>query len=181
LQKLNAGQFAQAVQAFETADTYPENLEVGRPADGGHSPKVFYLLGKAYQKLGNTAKAAECFQTAGTSEGGRRGAVTEQSFFRSMALQELGKNADSNNEINRLTESVERQLNSPAVVDEYSKFGEDGSRSERLAQLQYQLGLVQLARGESEKAAASFKTAVQANPDLVWAKVFLEHGEELLK
>jgi len=67
------------------------------------------------------------------------------------------------------------------VVDEYSKFGEDGSRSERLAQLQYQLGLVQLARGESEKAAASFKTAVQANPDLIWAKVFLEHGEELLK
>ncbi|MCL2119998.1 MAG: DUF5107 domain-containing protein [Planctomycetaceae bacterium] len=174
MKKMNDGDFAGALRDFEMADTYPENLEVGRPSGTpGHTPKVFYFMGKAYQGLGNDAKAGECFETAAQSRRGRRSDASETAFFTGMALQELGRQTDADREINALADAVQRQRESRELIDQYSKFGEDGSRSERVAQLQYLSGLVHLARGEKEQAAREFQTAIKANPDLIWARQFL--------
>ena len=174
MKKMSEKDYAGAVRAFEIADTYPDNLEVGRPSGAaGNNAKVFYFKGKAYQGLGNEAKARESFETA-QAAGRRRGEANEMVFFRGMALKELGRQGEADSAINSLAEEVKRQRESRELIDQYSKFGEDGSRSERVAQLQYLLGLVHLARGEREQANREFQTAIKANPDLIWAKQLLE-------
>ena len=173
MKKMSEEDYAGAVRSFEIADTYPDNLEVGRPSGAaGNNAKVFYFKGKAYQGLGNEAKARECFEIAIAA--GRRRDANELAFFRGMALKELDRPAEADAEINALSEAVRRQRESRELIDQYSKFGEDGTRSERVAQLQYLLGLVHLARGEREQANAEFQTAIKANPDLIWARQFLE-------
>ena len=173
MKKMHEKDFAAAVKEFETADSYPENLEVGRPSDAGaHNSKVFYFLGKAYQGLKNDAKAKESFETASKSDRWR--SADERAFFRGMSLKELGDTEGFEKEIKGLADGVKKQRESKELIDQYSKFGEDGSRSERIAQLQYLSGLIHLARGEMEQAEKEFQTALQANPDLIWARQFLD-------
>jgi tetratricopeptide (TPR) repeat protein len=174
IQKLKQKDYNAAVREFELADTYPDNLEVGRPAANSHSAKVFYYLGISYLGLNNADKAQKCFQTAVSDKSGSGGA-SELSYFRSMAYQKLGDNEAAKKEIDQLEKSVSQQLSSREMIDEHSKFGEDGSRSERLAQLQYLNGLVELAKGNRDKAKELFETAVKTNPDLIWAKQLGEY------
>jgi tetratricopeptide (TPR) repeat protein len=171
IRKLKAKDYNAAMREFELADTYPDNLEVGRPSTNSHSAKVFYYLGMSYLGLNNADKAKASFQTAVAD---KSGGASELSYFRSMAYRELGNDAAAKKEIDQLAESVSKQTSSREVIDEHSKFGEDGSRSERLAQLQYLNGLVELAKGNRDKAKESFETAVKANPDLIWARQFSE-------
>ncbi|MDR2754841.1 MAG: DUF5107 domain-containing protein [Planctomycetaceae bacterium] len=169
IQKLKQKDYHAAVREFELADTYPDNLEVGRPAANKHSAKVFYYLGISYLGLNNTDKSKSCFQIAVDDTSGSGGA-SELSYFRSMAYRELGDDAAAKKEIEQLEKNVTQQLSSREMIDEHSKFGEDGSRSERFAQLQYLSGLVELAKGNRDKAKELFETAVKANPNLIWAK-----------
>jgi tetratricopeptide (TPR) repeat protein len=172
---LNNKKYAAAIREFEQADRYPENLEVGRPAGGGHSPKGFYYMGEAYRKMGDKEKAGQSYETAANVPTRRGGAVSEDVFFRALALRETGHNREADNLIKDFQEEVEKQLNSPDVIDEYSKFGEDGSRSERLAMLSYMKGLIYLYEGDQAKAKENFRTSVQMNRNLIWPKIFLNY------
>jgi tetratricopeptide (TPR) repeat protein len=175
LRLLRAKRYTAAIAAFEKADLYPENLEVGRPAGaGGHSAKVYYYMGEAYRQTGNTEKANRCFETAASSEGlRRRSALSEDLYFRTLALRALERTAEAADLLRTLKDEVARQLNSPSLVDEYSKFGEDGSRSERLANLHYLHGLVLLAEGNRAEAREAFTLSLRMNRNLIWAKQLL--------
>jgi tetratricopeptide (TPR) repeat protein len=173
LEKMKQKDFAGAVKEFEIADTYPENLEAGRPSGGGHSAKVFYFLGKAYQELKNDVEAKKAFETSSQSDVHRRWA-SELAFFRGMAFKELGDLTSAGKEFDALAESVTKIKEDKEEIDEYSKFGEDGSRSEKLAQLHYLTGLLYLAKDDQKTANQEFQTAVQTNPDLIWARQFLK-------
>lgn len=174
---LNSKKYADAIKEFELADLYPENLEVGRPATGGHSPKGFYYMAEAYKLMGNSAKAKECYEIAAAAEQRRRRRaavpVSEDGFFRALAMREIGRNAEADQLIQSLKQQVDEQLNSQVSVDEYSKFGEDGSRAERTATLHYLNGLVYRATGDVARAQEEFRTAIQMNQNLIWPKVFL--------
>jgi tetratricopeptide (TPR) repeat protein len=169
---LQAGSYAAAVREFEKADLYPENLEVGRPAGGGHSAKGFYYMGQAYKRMGNRTKANECFETASAETRGFRwrSPLTEDLYFRTLSLRELERTAEADNLLKTLKDGVAQQLSSQVLVDEYSKFGEDGSRSERLANLHYLNALVYLAEGDKAKAKEAFDLSLRMNQNLLWAK-----------
>jgi tetratricopeptide (TPR) repeat protein len=170
---LNAKSYTAAIREFEKADLYPDHLEVGRPAGGGHSPKGFYYMGEAYKHSGNREKAAAAFETAAEDRSLRFRPLSENLYFRALALHELGRTEEADKLIETLKEGVDRQLNSQVLIDEYSKFGEDGSRSERLANLHYLNGLVYLAEGNKAKATEAFHLALRMNQNLIWAKQFL--------
>jgi hypothetical protein len=57
-------------------------------------------------------------------------------------MREIGRNTEAGQLVETLKQQVDEQLNSQVLIDEYSKFGEDGSRAERLANLHYLNGLV---------------------------------------
>ncbi|KAA6333454.1 hypothetical protein EZS27_018136 [termite gut metagenome] len=172
---LNSKKYAAAIEEFENADLYPENLEVGRPDGGGHSIKGFYYMGEAYKRVGNQGKAKSSFETVANAKQNRRmsGLLSDNTFFQAQALKELGKTAEANKLVQALKEEVKNQLNSSASVDEFSKFGEDGSRTERLANLHYLNGLVCWFEGNKTNARAEFNQSLQMNQNLIWPKQFL--------
>jgi tetratricopeptide (TPR) repeat protein len=169
-----AGNYAAAIRSFDRADLYPENLEVGRPFGGGHSAKGFYFLGRTYRRLGQGEKAKACFETssraAGFRGGGRGAPVSEEACFRALSLCELGRAAAADSLLGSLKDGIARQLSSPSLVDEYAKFGSEGSHSESLAQLSYLSALLALAEGDRDKAGESLALALRMNPNHLWAK-----------
>jgi tetratricopeptide (TPR) repeat protein len=172
---LEGKKYNAAVKEFETADLYPENLEVGRPAGGGHSAKGFFYMGEAYKRAGNREKAQAAYEVAAASGQGRRALALlgDHTFFCAQALKELGKAGEASQLIRSMKEEVKKQLDSPASIDEFSKFGEDGSRAERLAGLHYLNGLAALYEGDKAAARGEFAQALQMNRNLIWAKQFL--------
>lgn len=176
LNLLNSKMYDAAIQEFEAADLYPDNLETGRPSDGGHSPKGYYYMGLAYKAKGDADKALDCFETAaGDQLSSRRRSGTPQSlsenvFFQAQSLKELGFSKEADQLIKSLKSQVDEQIKSPEVIDEYSKFGKDGSNTEHPAYLRYLNGLVFLYEGNNQVAQAEFAQALQMNSNLIWAK-----------
>ncbi len=170
LKLANSKKYDAAIKEYTVADTYPDNLEVGRPGSGGQYAKIYYYMGKAYAAKGDKAKAKESYEIAarGSTSRGR----SEGDIFRAMANQELGNNAAAETLIDACKKYVDEQLNSSSLIDEYSKFGEDGSHSQRLGQLFYLNGLVYYAQGNKIKANEEFAKAMKANQNLIWPKQF---------
>ncbi|MDR0431266.1 MAG: DUF5107 domain-containing protein [Tannerellaceae bacterium] len=175
MELLNNKKYAAAAKEFEKADLYPENLEVGRPAGGGHSPKGFYYIGEAYKRMGNAAKAKESYEIAAAAQTRRWRGTSDDMFFRALSMRELGRQAEAGEIISSLKKEVGEQLGSQTIIDEYSKFGEDGSRAERLANLHYMSGLVSWYEGNMPEAKKEFQTALRMNQNLIWPKVFLSN------
>lgn len=174
---LKSGKNKEAIKEFETADLYPENLEVGRPETGGHSAKGYYYMGKAYQALGNKKKAKECFDIAANNQVRRRRMqlASENTLFNALAMNEIGKSAESKELMQKLSAELDSQLAGRVSVDAYSKFGEDGSRDERIANLNYLKGLLECTNGNESSGKALLQKAIDMNPNLIWAKQFLNH------
>ncbi|MDR0700019.1 MAG: DUF5107 domain-containing protein [Tannerella sp.] len=171
---LKGKKYTAAIKEFELADLYPANLEVGRPVDGGHSPKGFYYMGEAYQQLGDTDNAKRCFETASAEPKDQQIPVSENTFFRAQALRALGRNFEAGQLVKSLKEEISKQRRNYRLIDEYSKFGEDGSRTERLANLTYLNGLVALYEGDTHKARTELQEALRINRNMIWPKQFLK-------
>lgn len=167
-----AGQYKEAIAEFDRADEYPENLEVGRPSGGGHSAKGYYYKGKSYQALGNKKQAAAAFKVASVNEQRRgRAVVSENTLYKAFSLRELGKAAEANTLLEQFTTELDKQLGGSVSVDAYSKFGEDGTANDRLANLNYLKGLKLVTEGNEAEGKALLKKAVSLKPNLIWAQI----------
>lgn len=173
---------AKALDDFLAAGTFPRNLETNELSTGPVVAKVAYHQGLAYEALGQTDMAHEAFERCIATAGGgnewsrRRGAGDESKYFVAMSQKHLGRTAECEQSIKELQEYVDRQLAQSgvtSVVDIYSKFGEDGSRSTITARNIYIQGLVNLAQGDKAEARKNFTRSLEINPSNVWAKYFL--------
>ena len=173
---LSDKQYAEAVKEFQAADLYPENLEVGRPQSGGHSAKGFYYMGKTYLQMGQKKKAQEAFAMASQNKGRGWGDrfISENTLFRALALKETGQTKEGDDLLQRLNDEINRQLEGKVIVDAYSKFGEDGSSAQRRASLAYLKGLTERALGKDAVGKIMLQKAIDLNPNLIWARRFLE-------
>jgi tetratricopeptide (TPR) repeat protein len=169
----NSKKYDAAIKEYALADTYPDNLEVGRPDNDGQYAKIYYYMGKAYAAKGDQVKAKESFEKAAADTRERSSRYrSEHDIFRAMAYQELGEKAKADELIDACKKYVGEQLASKSLIDEFSKFGEDGSQSQRLAQLFYLNGLVYYAQGDKAKAGEEFAKALKANQNMIWPKQF---------
>ena len=176
LRKMEAKDFAGAQKDFETALTYPENLQAGRPGDAGTEPKVRYCL-------------AQCRKAQGDGKGFRtelqnalKGWVTpgEMNFYRVLALRELGGDsakdiATNLAELKKGVETLEKPQ--PKVIDAYAKFGGSNSPMERAQdnawKAKYLRGLLAVAEGRDADAQALFREVAAKKPALLWAKTWI--------
>ena len=169
-----AKKYDAAIREYAAADTYPERLEVGRPDSGGPRAKIYYYMGLAYAGKGDRAKAEECFAEASAGARGRpRFWRSEQDVYRAMAYRKLNDRAAADELLDACRKYVDEQLQSRSLIDEYSKFGEDGSPSQRLAQLFYLQGLIRYAEGDTARADEAFSNAVKANLNMIWPRQFI--------
>lgn len=171
LQKMAAKDFSAAQKDFETALTYPSNLQAGRPGDAGTEPKVRYCL-------------AQCRKAQGDEVGYRaelekalKGWVApgEMNYYRFLALAELGKSVEAAAQLEELKKGIaalEKPL--PRVIDAYAKFGGSNTPAERVgfrtAQALYLRGLVARAEGNTAEAKKLFGQALKERPAMIWAK-----------
>jgi tetratricopeptide (TPR) repeat protein len=169
LARLDAGRAAEALQDFLLADSYPENLQAGRPGDAGQTPKIHYYTALAYRALGQGDQAREQFRRA--LDG--RVANGEMSYYRFQTCRELGDAAGAADQMQRLLSAI-AALERPDAVDAYAKFGGENTPAERVGhrttESLYLRGLVAKADGKTADANALFGQALKERPSMIWAK-----------
>jgi tetratricopeptide (TPR) repeat protein len=173
LAKLAAGQGAEALRDFQAANTYPENLQAGRPGNAGQAPKIHYYTAQACRALGDGGRAqAELRQAL---EG--RVANGEMDYYRLLVCRELGDAKGEAEQKQRLQAAI-ATLERPETVDAYAKFGGENTPNERAghrsAEAAYLKGLAAQAENKPGEAKRRFAHALQERPSLIWAKYFLQ-------
>ena len=124
------GRNKEALAYFERANTYPSNLQAGRPGDAGTAPKVFYWIAQCKKAMGDAAGCKAALEEA------LKGWIFagEMDYWRFKACKELGRDADAAEHIPAIKKAIadlEKPL--PKVIDAYAKFGGENSPMERAA------------------------------------------------
>ena len=175
--ELKAGRAKEALADFQKAGEYPENLSVGKPKSDPRTPQVAYFTGRAWEALGDKAKAAACYTTAaGRTRGGGRGGEgrTESRFYQAASLEKLGQKDEAKRIFGELVTSGQRQLGEKAPADADAKPGESQTTAARQAAGHYTMGLGLAGQGDEAKAKAEFAEAVKLNRSHAWAKRMME-------
>jgi tetratricopeptide (TPR) repeat protein len=173
LAKLASGQAAEALRDFQIANTYPENLQAGRPGDAGQGPKIHYYTSQAYRLLGEAAQAQAELRKALAG----RVADGEMSYYRWLAHRELGEAQGEAEQKQRLLAAI-AALQRPETVDAYAKFGGENTPNERAehraAVAAFLQGLAAQAEHKPAEAKTWFEQALKAQPGQIWARHLLE-------
>lgn len=174
MQKLEANDVASAVEDFQAAGTYPKQFEAAAPIGGGQNAKIFYLTANALEKSGKADEATKYYQAAASEENAPNALRSEPTYFRVLALRKLGKNDEAAKLAEQYAKEVAEEASKTPTIDEFSKFGEEGSNAERGARSYYQQGLAARLNGDQEGAKRAFEAAAKLNPNLLWAPVMLK-------
>ena len=159
-QKLfDAGKYREALKDFETALTYPANLEVGEPAAGGGSAKIDYLLGSALEALGEKNRAMAAYEKASRF----RRDWADPMYYQGLAFRKLGNLSGANLCFEELIRGAKERLQAAPAMDFFEKFGEKQSASVQNAQVHFILGLGYLGKGQKVEARAEFEKALDLN------------------
>ncbi len=173
---LEAGEHRKALEDFELALTYPENLEVGPPSRGVGSAKIFYFIGLAHALLGEDDEALSFFRRAADF---RSGELSEQYYYRCLALEKTDRKEEALGRLHGLVISAEKAAKDVLRVDFFKKFGEKQSSIRRKARYHYLSGLGYLGLGLDEKAASAFREALDMDGTLYEARLHLEKLRKL--
>jgi len=162
---LDAGDYRPALKDFEAALTYPANLDVAEPSSGGGSAKIYYLIGRTKEAIGENVGATAAFEKAAAFRHG----WSELSFYQAQAYQNLGKVAEAAKIFDGLIRFAGERLKSGPAMDFFEKFGERQSAIAQSAQAHYLLGLGYLGKGDKAGAKAEFEKALEMNYGLTGA------------
>ena len=173
IRELGNKRYSQALKDFQLAGTWPDNLEVGEPADGGRIAQINYYTGLAYEGMKNGDAAKEVFARQ-TSLGGRRSNQSELGFYKAMALKKTGQADEAKAILEKLEKGAAEQLKSTEGIDFFSKFGSASTRESRMAESYYLLGLANYGMENKVKAKEYFSKAIELNQNHIWAKLMLE-------
>jgi len=153
--------FREALNDFEAALEYPENLRVGRPSRDRRTCQTFFLIAKAHEALGNKQKAREYFEKSASVQVRR----SEYSYYKGLALKKLGQKDNADKIFDDLIASARPE---PAVSF-FTKFGEEQAHNIRMANAHYLLGLGYLGKGMKAESKVEFKKALELNINHLWA------------
>jgi tetratricopeptide (TPR) repeat protein len=162
------GRFEDAMRDFTQADTYPDNLEVGRPLVDENAIRVYYYKATTLMKMDQQTQAFDHARKAiaiPTSD-------PEMLYYQAMCHQLLGEKARYADTLNRVAATAKRRLESGEETDFFAKFGEQQSHNNRLAGAHYLMGLNHLGMDAREEARQSMQNALEFNPNHVWARMY---------
>ena len=175
MQKFKNKKFHDALEDYLAASEYPENLQVGRPKNDRRAPQVAYFIAAAYQAVGDNEKAKDLYNRAAQQE--QTSQWPETQYYQALAFEKLGQKDKAKQIFNRLIDTGKEKLAEDISMDFFSGFGEHQSKEKRMADAHYTIGLGYLGSGETQKAKAQFKKAVDLNISHLWAKAQLSEME----
>ena len=159
---LREGQSKAALADFELALTYPVNLAVGRPREGGRDPEVYYFIGAAHEVLGDK-KTARAFYEKSVSFEAHRRSGSELAYHQALAWSKLGDTKRAEEIFRSLVQTGQSHLSVGQGADYFAKFGERQAESLRQAEAHYLIGLGELGLGQTAEAKSEFQKALEAN------------------
>jgi tetratricopeptide (TPR) repeat protein len=174
-QALRTGNAHEALEHFEAARDYPENL-----GEAKHlltlETHLDYFSGLALRDLRRNEEAREYWQKAAHTETGN----TEMTFYKGLALTELGKKSRAVSLLNQLLEFASRQIDTTPKIDYFATslpnfllFDDDLKKRNRIHCL-YLAGLAKLGQGRTEEAVADLREVLTLDINHLWAQTELE-------
>ncbi len=166
LDHLQKGSAGKALEDFNAAMEYPENLEEGRPEMDKRFTQIYYYAGLANERLGKRSAAKEFYQKAVGEETGN----SEYLYYRSLACEKLGDPDRALQYAQQLRDYADKGLQ----ADFFAKFGERGSPDMIRANQKYLDGLASLALGNTAMAGEALSEVLTLNPNHSWARIHLD-------
>ncbi|MEM1484141.1 DUF5107 domain-containing protein [Oscillospiraceae bacterium PP1C4] len=162
--------YAKAVLLLQEATVYPHNLGEGKLA-GAQENNIYYYMGCAYEGMGDTKKAADCFEKASQGLTEPAGMMyyndqpPETIFYQGLAMRKLGHEDKARSRFNKLIGYGEKHIYDDVKIEYFAVslpdlqiFDEDLCRKNRIHCL-YMMGLGHLGLGESEIAQSELSEA----------------------
>jgi tetratricopeptide (TPR) repeat protein len=157
----NQKDYARAWKMFESAMQPPVSLGVD-DFQSQMSPRLQYYLGRTLEALGRAGEARQAYEKglSGVQQlSGDRDSWNSGNYFMVLSLDRLGRSAES--------AALEKHFENFAA-------SELGARSaEHRAEGRYLLGLIRKRAGRAEEARKLMQGAVEAQPDLLAARLEL--------
>lgn len=119
------GRHADAVSLLEECLTYPHHLGEGK-LHGAQENDFYYLMGVAYDAMGQTDKARQCWlkATEGPTEPAAalyyNDAKPDKIFYQGMALLKLGRTGEANGRFHKLVNYGEKHLFDKVRMDYFA-------------------------------------------------------------
>jgi tetratricopeptide (TPR) repeat protein len=167
LEYMQRQQHDKALEHFQQAGEYPDNLALERPQNDRRAPQVAYYTGTALAALGEGEQARASFRA--TAEQDIPGNWSETRFYQMLSLRELDRADEAEKIVEALIDSGTRRLAGDGQVDFFAKFGEQETRQTRRADGHYVLGLGLVGRGRMDEAKNQFEQAINFNAGHTWA------------
>ncbi len=167
LAALKAAQAQEALQHFQAAQVYPENLGEARRGWGDAETPVYYYEGLAHAALGETKKAEACFEKASHEHGW----LGEGTYYQALALKKLGKEQEGVEKLEGLRDYALRQAEAEVgygyfytSLGDFMLFDADLPRLNKVHAV-YLAGLAYLGLGQAAQAKQAFQEvlALDAN------------------
>ncbi len=175
-QYLNTQREREAIESFEQAMVYPENLGEGKLA-GAQENNIHYYMGCAYERLGLNEKAIEHFRVAahGPEEPVNALYYNDQPpdmiFYQGLAWLKLGNVMESQHRFTALIKYGEQHLDDGVQIDyfavslpDFLVFEDDLNKRNKI-HCHYMIGLGNLGLQEMEKARTQFTEVLQLDPN----------------
>jgi TolA-binding protein len=159
-QRLRAKLYREAL-SDESADLYPDSLEVGRSLRAPRESEIQYFIGGAQQALGDEALAKTSYEKAAAE----KSPIASGRYYQALALQKLSRNEEANAILQQLVTRGQTQVSGAHASDFFAKFGARGSSEEEIANAHYAIGLGLLGLGNSAGAAKEFRATLTLDPD----------------
>ena len=170
--KMKEGKSEDAVRIISDAFLYPENHQVFLV--DGRTPKdaqVYVFLAKAYEKMGDNAKAEENWKKASEVNAG----VTEYRYWKGLALKHIGEDKAAKELFKAMVSEGKNSL-VDHFVNFYGAEGATGYTVEGInAKAYYTRALGELGMGHKRRAVRLLKKSRELVPENLWVKHLLEN------
>lgn len=162
-QALTAKKYEEAIRLLSECLEYPHHLGEGK-LYGAQENDFYYLLGIAYDALGQKQKATDCWEqaTQGPQEPAAamyyNDAKPDKIFYQGMALLKLGREGEAHGRFYRLINYGKQHIFEKQIMDYFAVslpdllIWEDSLDTKNLIHCKYMLALGYLGMGDKERA-----------------------------
>ena len=171
LDQYHKGKYKQALEDFQQALRYPENIQAAQSYHGGRRGQIHYFAGMTCEAMDKTRQAREHYKKAVSSK--KRGEATDMHYYEARALQNLGMETKAHEIFLDIMQNGKKKMERTGSMSFFAKFGEQQAASPQQADAHYLIGLGYLGAGNAQKAHSEFEKALQMDMDHIWARYYL--------
>lgn len=169
LELSKAGKYAEAIEIFNDAMLYPENLEVGKPLNDGRAAMLWYFIGQANEKSGQKTKAKEAYTKSIQANNGR---WQDLAYYQAKSYEALGQSDKAKGLFNELVKRGEIILERGSARTGIAV--EEAADEKILYSQAYLLqALGNSGLGNISKAKQMYEQALKLYRNNLWAKYYL--------